>query len=263
MRKISAGDIPACKRLWKQVFQDETAVIDAFFRELFDEKMSLAAEIDGEIAAMVFAYAHEGVVIAGREYPFACIYAGATAPACRGQHLTMDLIRALIGQVRSEMASRTGRAEKDVVIGITPADDGLRDYYTTRFDFMEGFCAMQLSKEVLRGQSFRKITSRHYDALREELLSGVCHLHLTPAQYAYLEADLIPNGGGMYESNEGIAILRNIGEATEVVEYLAKDGDPFVRGGAELIPGMLFDALPGVREEILAEPVRYAGVLLD
>ena len=51
MRCAQERDIPALKALWKLVFGDTDALIDAFFELLFPDCRTAVVEEDGEIVA--------------------------------------------------------------------------------------------------------------------------------------------------------------------------------------------------------------------
>ena len=75
-RPSRKGDEAALKRLWQEVFGDEDAYIDAFFREIYRPGMASVIEENGEIAAAAYA-------VPFGKYRY--IYAVATKPEFRGR----------------------------------------------------------------------------------------------------------------------------------------------------------------------------------
>lgn len=86
-RASRSGDRVALTGLWREAFGDEDAFIDAFFETGYAPERSRVAEVDGEIAGMLFWF--DGVL---GERKLAYLYAVATAERFRGQGVASALM---------------------------------------------------------------------------------------------------------------------------------------------------------------------------
>ena len=126
VRPSRPGDEPGLKALWQLVFQDESPLIDAFFRILYAPGMAVAAAEDGRILSA--GYCVPGAM-AG---PLRCsyIYAVATDPGARG--------RGLAAQVCRELTRRAFANGADVVATL-PASESLCGWYERILDMAPAF----------------------------------------------------------------------------------------------------------------------------
>lgn len=116
LRHPASADVPALKALWKTVFGDSDALIDAFFGTLYSPGGCMLAERGG--AAVSAGYCVPGAAAGGLKCSY--IYAMATLPEFRG--------RGAAGGVAMALCKNAFDGGADIVATL-PASDGLSDWY--------------------------------------------------------------------------------------------------------------------------------------
>lgn len=86
-RNAAASDRPALTRLWQEGFGDPVAFIDLFLESGFAPERSLVAELDGEVAAMLYWF---DCTLGSDRYGY--IYAVATDPRFQGRGIASMLM---------------------------------------------------------------------------------------------------------------------------------------------------------------------------
>ena len=86
-RNAAASDRSALTRLWQEGFGDPVAFIDLFMESGFTPERSLVAEVDGELAAMLYWF---DCRLGSERYGY--IYAVATDPRFQGQGIASRLM---------------------------------------------------------------------------------------------------------------------------------------------------------------------------
>lgn len=92
IRLAEKKDIPELKALWRDVFQEEEAYLDAFFIKIFKGENALLYEEDGRIAAALHMVPYS-MVVDGVEHPLLYLYAIGTLPEYRGKGYAGDITR--------------------------------------------------------------------------------------------------------------------------------------------------------------------------
>jgi len=125
--------IPALRRLWKAVFEDDDAFLDLFFSAAFAPERFLCA-LEGDTVTGMLCW----LPCSRGEDRFAYLYAVATHPEFRGR----GICRALIRQAHKDMADQ-GYAG----VLLRPQEEGLRVMYAKMgyeegSTLTEGICSM-------------------------------------------------------------------------------------------------------------------------
>lgn len=84
IRLAEEKDIPMLKALWRDVFQEEEAYLEAFFEKIFKGENGLLYEADGRIAAALHMVSYS-MMISGMEHHLLYLYAIGTLPEYRGR----------------------------------------------------------------------------------------------------------------------------------------------------------------------------------
>jgi predicted acetyltransferase len=92
IRLAEEKDIPELKALWRDVFQEEEAYLEAFFVKIFKGDNALLYEEDGRIAAALHMVPYS-MVVDEVEHPLLYLYAIGTLPEYRGKGYAGDITR--------------------------------------------------------------------------------------------------------------------------------------------------------------------------
>lgn len=134
LRTATIEDKFALFALWAQAFGDTKETIETFFHLCFVPENTLVAEVDGQARAVLYLLENQLQTV-GNTYRAAYVYAAATEQAYRKNGLMAALL---------EYAAKTA-VQRDIdFLFLTPADDGLFQYYGKR-GFVNAF-----SKQVVR-----------------------------------------------------------------------------------------------------------------
>lgn len=109
------SDIPNLKKLWIQVFGDESAAVDLFFEKIFSADECFCARLGGEIAAMLFLIPCE---VCNKKAHY--VYAACTAPGYRKNGVMGKLL---------QFALQSAEKKGDSFSVLLPANEKLYDYY--------------------------------------------------------------------------------------------------------------------------------------
>ena len=208
IRPAERTDIPRLHELWRDVFEDSDAFLDAYFEKWFDPAAMLVAEDNGRIVSMSTVYRHAALVLGGAGSSDAgdcpCVFAVATDEDARGQGLAMALIRRQI-----EAEERRGTP----CMIIAPAEESLFALYQERFGFEPWFYVNRIFCRPSDGcgvpadgcghsaghKALQALTPADYNARRETFLRGCSHLKFTDRQTELEALICAQSGGGLFE----------------------------------------------------------------
>lgn len=115
IRLAEEKDIPGLKSLWRDVFQEEEAYLDAFFEKVFKGDNGLLYETDGRIAAALHMVPYS-IIIEEVEHHLLYLYAIGTLPEYRGRGfaraITLEALQ--IGKDRGYSGAFLVPAEKSL-----------------------------------------------------------------------------------------------------------------------------------------------------
>ena len=222
LRVARDGDVPALRALWREVFQDEDAVLDAFFDCLFVPEDTLLAERGGEIVSAAYLLRGVRLCAEGARRPAAYFYALGTRPDCRGEGLGRAVTRACVRLC-------AGRGE---TLCLMPGEESLRRWYA-------GFAGMKsfgTAREITAGAApdpgigMEELDAEAYVRIREAILADTPHAAM-PAAFFRFQERLCRLGGGALlalhgsDGASGLACAGTDGE-TAVVSELLWPGEP-------------------------------------
>ena len=221
LRAAASGDEAELKALWREVFHDEDAVIDAFFDCLYVPKDALVAVSGDGISAA--AYLLRGVTLCTPDgtRPAAYFYALATRPDCRGRGLGRKITRECMRIC----------AQRGETFCLMPGEDSLRRWY----EEIAGLRSFGTAREIAVAAAaspeleLREIGAAEYAARREALLTDTPHAAL-PEGFFRFQARLCALSGGALLSlcgvngGEGLACLERYGETAQLPELLWTGG---------------------------------------
>ena len=218
IRHYQKDDIPAMRALWKRVFDEREAYLDAVFT-LLPDVGGAAVAVDGKGALLGAAYAMTGYeLLAGKESPhLGYVYAVAVDESARGQGLGGELTKA---------AAAICREREAVIVATLPAEEGLYAWYEkqigTKYALRREKSAVPADKVV----DIMKLTGTEYMLWRENMLRGKPHIHLShpmlEAQRALCEA----YDGALCASSDGIFAAYREGDRLIVPEVICAQGFP-------------------------------------
>ncbi len=222
LRAAESGDEARLKALWREVFHDEDAVIDAFFDCLYAPEDALVAFIGGELAAAAYLLRGVRLCAPGGSRPAAYFYALATRPDCRGRGLGRAITRECM-----RICAQRGES-----FCLMPGEDSLRRWYAE----IAGLRSFGTAREISVGAAatseieLREIGAQVCAARRESLLSDTPHAAL-PEGFFRFQARLCALSGGALLSlrglggGEGLACLERYDETARLSELLWTGGE--------------------------------------
>ncbi len=140
--------IPQLKQLWKRVFGDTDAYLDAFFKHQYKEENTLVYLDDNKVVAALYMIPYK-MRIASEVVDVTYLYALSTDPAYRGKGIMAGLI-----EKSFELAYERGY----VLSTLIPAGKGLFDYYR-RFDFETCFDKSEVKLDLPEITKIKKLWS--------------------------------------------------------------------------------------------------------
>ncbi|MDR0916837.1 MAG: GNAT family N-acetyltransferase, partial [Oscillospiraceae bacterium] len=168
-------DVTALKLLWRSVFHDDDATIDAFFDEWYAPELC-AAVGESELAAMGFLMPIGDLVQPNKpDLPCAMIYAVATALEFRGRGYGSEVTRGLL-----KLADECGFGAAI----LHPADGGLFAFYE-RCGLHTSFFEFDVT--LPRDAPLVKVTPSEYRERREVLLADIPHIAFSVRALEYAE----------------------------------------------------------------------------
>ena len=215
VRPMQVRDLPALKRLWLDVFGDEEALIDEFFRLLPDMGVGLVAESDGRAAGA--AYLITGLAVDAPGEPrrlCGYLYGVAVEEASRGRGMGAALSRA---------AFDLGREREIPILCTEPAEPSLFAWYEQRLGTV---CALRRRVERIPAgekQPSMALSPTEYRLWREQMLRNTPHLFPGDAALRFQHSLCRCYGGGFYAIGDGIAAAYLEGGRCVVRELLCAD----------------------------------------
>lgn len=218
IRHYRKEDIPAMRALWKRVFDEREAFLDAFFTLLPD--IGGAAVAEDERGALVgAAYALTGYeLLAGGESPHVgYVYAVAVDEGARGRG---------VGAALTRKAAAICREREAVVVATLPAEESLYAWYEKSIGAKELLRREKKSVPARHVVDIMKLTGTEYMLWRENLLRGRAHVHLSTPMMETQRALCEAYDGGLYASGDGIFAAYRDGELLIMPEILCAQGVP-------------------------------------
>ncbi len=202
-------DENALRSLWRAVFGDPEAFIDAFFREVYFPGMASVAEDDGRIVSAAYRVPFG---------PYAYIYAVGTLPAFRGRGLGRAVTLA---------------AADGAPAYLLPADPGLRTWYERSMGARPA--GLLYPAELPSERSL--ISAEEYASRREELLAGVPHAVYSPGLLRLFSLD-----GAFYAGSDGSVYAAEGGTAREALPLRGEGEKPLLglNGAPDVYWGLTF-----------------------
>ena len=219
IRHYEKQDLPAMRALWRRVFDEREAYLDAVFSLLPDIGGAAVAE-DGKGELIGAAYAMTGyeLLTGSEEGPHVgYIYAVAVDESARGRGVGAALTRA---------AAEICREREADIITTLPAEESLYGWYEKQIGTGNLLYRGERKVPARKTLDIMKLTGTEYMLWRENMLRGKAHVRLsTPmmeAQRALCEA----YGGGLYASTDGIFAAYRDGERLIMPELLCVQAPP-------------------------------------
>lgn len=239
LRLSAAEDELPLKALWKQVFQDEEQLIEAFFDCLYAPGRAVMLWQDGLLASAAYLLPDIALVAPdGKRTPAAYFYALTTRPDCRGRGFGKAVTAAC-----ADLA-----AERGEVMCLMPASASLRDWYMSDCGLYNFASAREIiytaaDDAVVPAPELCPISPEAYCVQRENLLAGTAHAALPGAFYRFQEKLCAYSGGALLsiraaDGRQGLACVEKSGDAL-------------------FLPELLFDEVPAALAAITA---RYSAV---
>ena len=218
IRHYRKEDIGAMRALWRRVFNESEAFLEAFFTLLPDiGGAAVAADERGELLGAAYALTGYELLADGESPHIGYVYAVAVDEDARGRGLGAALTR---------KAAEICREREAVIVTTLPAEEGRDAWYERQIGTEHLLYRARRSVPARASLDIMKLTSTEYMLWRENMLRGRPHVHLShpmlEAQRALCEA----YGGGLYASSDGIFAAYRDGGTLVAREILCVQGDP-------------------------------------
>lgn len=216
LREYRPADRAALTALWRQVFGDPEAVVDAFFDALPGLGVGAVAVYEGRpVGAAYVLDALSLVDAAGRQQRCGYLYAVAVDPGHRHQGLGASLSR------KAADAALSRGAE---FICTLPAEPSLYAWYE---EILGLHCALHRQHYAVTarpGWPAERLCPEDYLARREALLAGRPHLRPAPAVMAFAGQFYSLFGGGLYACGGGLCATYVDDGRALIRELIAPEG---------------------------------------
>ena len=245
IREYSSADVPAMRALWRRVFDESEAFLDAFFRLLPDIGSAVVAtdEHDELLGAAYALTGFEWQKADRTRTQLGYLYAVAVDETARGQG---------IGAALSQAAAALCRKRESKIVTTLPANEPLYGWYEKAIGARHLLRREAHTVEACKAVDIMKLTGTEYMLWRENLLRGRDFVRLSypmlEAQRALCEA----YGGGLYAGEDGILAAYCDGDRLIVREILCARGDPAVFAASAA-------AVLGCREAVFFLPAASGG----
>lgn len=211
LREYRKDDLPALRRLWRDIFGDSEAFIDTFYAALPTVGTCAVCELDGRIVGM--AHALTAMEYDGRRLCY--LYAVAVESSVRRQGIGEAVVGKTVALARERGAE---------LVCTLPANEGLTPWYERiigtkyrlRRTYRETDSAPLLPVAPLSPAAYR--------ARREELLKDTPHTVPSSGLTELTNALYQEYGGGFFSCGEGIACALPDGNCAVVLELIAPTG---------------------------------------
>ena len=224
IHRARGWEIEAAESLWTDVFGDEAAFQENFYR-LCAPEGPLVLIKDGELCSMLALPELALVLADGRRLRAGYIYALATRPDQRGQGCAAMLIETAAGLARSRGF--------DCLLTV-PAQPSLFRFFSG-CHFRPGFYCEETTA-VPAAAPVVPVSPAEYAALRERLLAGTVHTAYTDCQLTFQQFLCPHPGSGLYRlelaRGPACAAVENWPDAPFVKELLCAPEDTGQGGAA-------------------------------
>jgi GNAT superfamily N-acetyltransferase len=193
-------DVFELKKLWCTVFGDDTAYIEAYFRQFFDDNTALIIRTDGEIAAACHLMDVGALMFpSGENYSCLSVYALGTLPSYRNRGFGTQLIHCAV-----EIGNFNGKVNV-----ICPANSDLFEYYTRCGGYST--CFYMEEQKICTGEigidngmfTLNPVLPVAYGMLREQFLQDRIHIRQTEQCLRFQKDICAIYGGGLFSVMRG------------------------------------------------------------
>lgn len=179
-------DMGEIKKLWQEVFDEDSAVCDSFFDTVYKDTLNPVAEVDGEIVSSLFLIPCKIGEFCGNY-----VYCALTRPDCRRR-----------GYMKSLLDFSYSLTENKDFLLLVPASEGLFKYYEKC-----GFSPYGVSRRYVVGKNYPESFDSFFD----------CELEFNSSVADYWKKACVYYGGEALENGkisalmfkDGDVILRN------------------------------------------------------
>ena len=164
IRHYQKDDVPAMRALWKTVFDEREAYLDAFFT-LLEDIGGAAVAIDETGALCGAAYAMTGyeLLADGASPHVGYVYAVAVEERARGRGL---------GAALSRRAAEICREREAVIVTTLPAEESLYPWYEKHIGTRHVLRREKSCVKAEKSVDIMRLTSTEYMLWRENMLRG-------------------------------------------------------------------------------------------
>lgn len=217
IREYRLEDIPALIELWLENFDDTREFAQCFYNALPDLGHALVAEREGAIVgASHILTAQELYLSGGEKLSLALVYGVSVAKSSRRCGIGEKLVKA-----SHELSQKLGAD----VFCCEPASAPLVLWY----EKVSGlFPALRRVKRTVAAAAKAKgtlLNAEEYASIRENLLSGLNHVVLSPAALSFEENMLSCYEGAFIHTDSGIATAYMYGSRAMIRELICVQGE--------------------------------------
>jgi len=216
-RKSRAAEIPELRNIWNDIFGGTGE--EAFFRHFYDPELCIIAEAGNSPAAAGYLVPFGEIVHCSEAVPCAMIYSVATRSEYRGLGLGTAVVNGLI-----DLARELGYP----AVVLSPVDDGLFTYYSTRTELTDWFF---IQESMIKTASVNSCTTQleeisidDYITKREDLLKENVYIKHDFHVLEYQKMLCEESGGGFLRIGDSCAVAERQADGTLWIKELLIPG---------------------------------------
>lgn len=195
IREYSLRDVPELIKLWTTVFDDTNSFCEKFFGALPDMGSGVVAEIDGKIAGAAYTLTGQELVDGEKRAVVGYIYGVAVYEQYRHRGIGESLVNAVY-----ELSKKRGAA----IVATLPAEKSLYGWYEKFAGLKHTLKCEKLVVKSASSETVMPVTSTEYMMMRENMLRGKTHIHLSDYSLEFERKLLNEYGGDLFMAESGL-----------------------------------------------------------
>ena len=215
IREYALKDIPAMKKLWREVFGDPQTLIDDFFSRLPDMGTAVVAELEGGVFGAAYVIVGQELIEPGKLKRPVCGYIYAVA--VESEHRRLGL-----GAALCRAAEKKARERGAGIVCTLPAEPSLYGWYKTLLGFEPVLYRQRHEIACEAIEPAMKLSSTEYMLWRENMLRDKTHLHPSNYTLDFARCFYEDLGGGLFACGSGICAAYTEGGTAFIKELITE-----------------------------------------
>jgi len=220
IREYSSRDVPELIWLWTSAFDDTDSFCEKFFLSLPDMGSGVVAELDGKIVGAAYTLNGQELIDGENRSAVGYIYGVSVCEKYRHQGIGERLVKAVY-----ELSKKRGA----VIVATLPAEKSLYGWYEKTAGLKYSLKCEKIILKSKVSEMTMPVSSTEYMMMRENMLRGKAHIHLSDYALEFEKKLLNEYGGNFFMAESGLcAVYLDNGRAI-VREVIAPDRDAALR----------------------------------